>query len=219
MGREGRNLHGDGLKVLCRLLNIAGITTGLAGLVLQFGLTIPASLDAGRSLPGSIVYFFSFFTILTNIAAVLVHAASFGTFGLRFFARPRVRAGIVAAMAVVGLVYFFLLADLWHPVGPWFVADIILHYGTPPLILAWWLACGRDGTLARSDPFRFISYPIAYLAYALARAPVAGEVPYPFLDFDAYGWGKVAEASLGITALFLVLGFALVLADRMLPQP
>lgn len=203
---------------MCRLLNVAGVLIGLGGLVLQFVLTTPLSLDAGRSLFGSIVFYFSFFTILTNIAAVLVHATALGLPWPKFFQRPRVRAGIAVAISVVGLIYFFVLSSLWNPVGPWFVADTILHYVTPPVFVAWWLSCQRSGTLAWSDPLWFIAYPIAYLAYALLRAPVAGEVPYPFLDFMANGWPHVVEASLGMTALFLVLGFALVLADRMLPR-
>ena len=32
-------------------------------------------MEAGRSLLGSIVFYFSFFTILTNIGAVLVHTS------------------------------------------------------------------------------------------------------------------------------------------------
>lgn len=57
-------------------------------------------------------------------------------------------------------------------------------------------------------------YPLAYLAYALARASITGEVPYPFLDAARNGIASVAIASLAITALFLALCVGAVLADR-----
>jgi hypothetical protein len=57
-------------------------------------------------------------------------------------------------------------------------------------------------------------YPIAYLAYALARAPFAGEVPYPFLDVAKNGAASVAIAALAITALFLVISVVAVFIDR-----
>jgi hypothetical protein len=52
------------------------------------------------------------------------------------------------------------------------------------------------------------------LAYVLARAPIAGEVPYPFLDVAKNGAAGVAVSALGITGLFLVLCIVAVLADH-----
>ena len=58
-----------------RLLQIAGLAVGLFALILQFCITVPASMMVGRGLFGSIVFYFSFFTILTNIGVVLVYAS------------------------------------------------------------------------------------------------------------------------------------------------
>lgn len=46
-----------------RFLQTAGLVVGLIALALQFSITIPASMEAGRGLFGSIVFYFSFFTI------------------------------------------------------------------------------------------------------------------------------------------------------------
>lgn len=202
---------------MARGLAMLGVVVGLLGLVLQFYLSIPASMTAGRSLFGSIVFFFSFFTILTNIFAVVTHLASLG-FGPGFFRSARVRAAAAVSMTVVAIIYDHVLAPLWKPEGLWYLADATLHYATPAIMIAWWLLAGRDGSLRWSDSFRFLAYPVAYLAYALARAPLAGEVPYPFLDYMKEGWAAVAQASVGIAILFLVIGFAAVLTDRMLPR-
>ena len=81
---------------MARLLQLAGLSVGLVALILQFALTVPASMAAGRSLGGSIVFYFSFFTILSNIAAVMVHASLISPGGYAWFpafAAPRVRTG------------------------------------------------------------------------------------------------------------------------------
>lgn len=200
-----------------RFLQIAGLAIGLAGLVLQFCITIPASMEAGRSLLGSIVFLFSFFTILTNIGAVLVHTSLLSPTGyawLPAFAGPRMRAGVAVSIALVFIVYATVLAQLWQPQGLFLLCDVLLHYVTPVLFVLWWLTSGADGRTRWSDISWWMLYPLAYLVYALARAPLAGEVPYPFLDVAKNGPASVAISALAITGLFLVLCIIAVLADR-----
>ncbi|ANT51627.1 Pr6Pr family membrane protein [Mesorhizobium amorphae] len=200
-----------------RFLQITGLVIGLAGLVLQFCITIPASMEAGRSLLGSIVFLFSFFTILTNIGAVLVHTSLLSSTGyawLPAFAGPRVRAGVAIAIALVFIIYATVLAQLWQPQGLFLLCDVLLHYVTPMLFVLWWLIAGADGTTRWSDISWWMVYPIAYLIYALARAPFAGEVPYPFLDVAKNGAASVAVSALAVTGLFLVLCVIAVLADH-----
>jgi hypothetical protein len=103
-----------------RFLQIAGLVIGVAGLALQFCISIPASMEAGRSLLGSIIFLFSFFTILTNIGAVLVHTSLQSPTGyawLPAFAGPRMRAGVAVSIALVFIIYATVLAQLWQPQG------------------------------------------------------------------------------------------------------
>ena len=58
-----------------RFLQVVGLAIGLAGLVLQSCITIPASMEAGAACSARSSFYFSFFTILTNIGAVLVHVS------------------------------------------------------------------------------------------------------------------------------------------------
>lgn len=190
---------------------------GLVGLVLQLCITIPASVEAGRSLPASIVFYFSFFTILTNIGAVLVHISLISSTGyswLPAFAGPRMRAGVAVSIVLVFIVYAAVLARLWHPQGLFLLCDILLHYVTPVLFVLWWLVSGADGKTRWSDISCCLLYPVGYLVYALARAPIAGEVPYPFLDVARNGAGSVAISAMAITGLFLFLCIIAVLADH-----
>ncbi|OWK18484.1 hypothetical protein AJ88_05765 [Mesorhizobium amorphae CCBAU 01583] len=174
-------------------------------------------MEAGRSLLGSIVFLFSFFTILTNIGAVLVHTSLLSSSGyawLPAFAGPRIRAGVAIAITLVFIVYATVLAQLWQPQGLFLLCDVLLHYVTPVLFVLWWLIAGADGTTRWSDISWWMVYPIAYLIYALARAPFAGEVPYPFLDVAKNGAASVAVSALAVTGLFLVLCIIAILADH-----
>lgn len=196
---------------------LAGLIAGLSGLLLQFVITIPASLDAGRSLAGAVAHFFSFFTILTNIAVVAVYLAA-GSKQLgrpSFFASPRTRAGVAVAITVVFVVYVAVLAPLWQPRGWFLLCDIILHYAALALYLAWWGLVGADGSTRKSDLALWLGYPLAYLAYVMARYPLAGEMPYPFLD-PARGMVAVATSVAGMLALFIATSAVILLTDRWL---
>ncbi|WFP73913.1 Pr6Pr family membrane protein [Mesorhizobium sp. WSM4906] len=200
-----------------QFLQIAGLVIGLIALILQFAITIPASMAAGRSLLGSIVFYFSFFTILTNIAAVMVHASLLSPTGYAWFpafAGRRIRTGVAVAITLVFIVYTTVLARLWAPEGLFFLCDVLLHYVAPLVFVLWWLIAGADGSTRWRDISWWVIYPLAYLAYALIRAPFAGEVPYPFLDVAKNGAVSVAVSALTITALFLGLSLLAVLADH-----
>jgi hypothetical protein len=174
-------------------------------------------MEAGRSLTGSIVFCFSFFTILTNIGAVLVYTSLLSPTGyawLPAFAGPRMRTVVAVSTTLVFIVYATVLARLWQPQGLFLLCDVLLHYVTPVLFVLWWLIEGADGRTRWSDISWWVLYPVAYLVYVLARAPLAGEVPYPFLDVAKNGPASVALSALAITGLFLVLCVIAVLADR-----
>lgn len=200
-----------------RFLQVAGLTIGLAGLVLQFCISIPASMEAGRSLLGSIIFVFSFFTILTNIGTVLVYTSLLSSNGyawLPAFAGSRVRAGVAVSITLVFVVYATVLSQLWHPQGLFLLCDVLLHYVTPVLFVLWWLIAGADGRTRWPDISWWLLYPLAYLIYALVRAPIAGEVPYPFLDVGKNGVTSVAVSALTVTGVFLMLCVVAIITDR-----
>ena len=68
----------------------AGFAIGLIALVLQFFVIVLPAIDAGRGIIGSVVYYFSFFTILTNIGLVLIYLGALvrGQRWLSFFRKP-----------------------------------------------------------------------------------------------------------------------------------
>lgn len=203
-------------NALGRGLAATGLTVGIVGLGLQFAISVPLFVWGGHTIVSAVVRFFSYFTILTNVGAVIVYGAAL--FGRQdgFFNRPGVRAAVAGSIVIVLAVYAAVLSSLWQPQGWLLFCDIVLHYVAPVLFAAWWLADGRDGTTQYGDVPYWLAYPATYLIYVMLRAPIAGEVPYPFLDVAKNGVASVAAAIAAIFALFVAVWIALVTLDRAL---
>ncbi|MGE0240648.1 MAG: Pr6Pr family membrane protein, partial [Parvibaculaceae bacterium] len=93
---------------LGRCFALAGCIIGAVTLLTQFAQTMSLSLAAGRGVWGSLVFFFSFFTILSNILAVLCLAASAysgASRPLAFFRSPGVQTAVALYMLVVAVIY------------------------------------------------------------------------------------------------------------------
>ena len=78
---------------LAAIAQFIGLVAGLFGLTVQFSISVPATVNMGWSVGGAIVWFFSYFTILSNIlvAATLTAAAlAPDSRGGRFLLRPPV---------------------------------------------------------------------------------------------------------------------------------
>ena len=198
-----------------------GATVGLlvtaAALLLQFWLTIPTRMATGDSLVGSLVFFFSYFTILTNmmVAAVYLSAVT-GWRWLGWWRRPWVRAMVAGSILVVMIVYHLLLAGLVRDEFLWQLADRTLHYVDPLLYAVWWLLAVPHGTLRWGDLPRMLVYPGAYLLWALGRGAVTSLYPYPFVDVTALGYGQVVLNCLGVLAAFVLFYAAAIGVDRWL---
>lgn len=124
-------------------------------------------------------------------------------------------SAITVYVAVVGAVYFVALRNLWAPEGAQFLADTILHYAMPVLVVLYWFFFVPKGGLRRSEPVVWLVYPAAYLAAALARGTVSGFYPYPFLDVNAIGPVAVATNAGILLVVFLGVGLFLVLIDHL----
>lgn len=197
---------------LHRMLALAGLLLGSASLGLQAGLTIPMRMAQGDSLLRALVFFFSYFTILTNLAALLVYYGALA--GLRRLAAPGLRSMIAAYIFVVMAVYHLILAPLWSPQGWWLLADHALHTAAPLLYLAWWLSGPHPRLLRYQRLWLMLLAPLAYGGYALIRGAVSGRYPYPFLDAGALGYPAVALNIAGMAACFALVCAAAIAISR-----
>jgi len=200
-------------------LTLLGTLIGGVTLIAQFFLTLDLRMAAGFGLASSIVFFFSFFTILTNILVFLCFASELAPNSwewLRFFRRPAIRNAVAVYITVVALVYIFVLQRLWDPHGLTKFLDRVLHYVMPALYLLFWLCIVPKGLARWPQAWQWLAYPIAYGIYVMARGALTGVYPYPILDAGRFGYAA-ALRNLGIIfLLFLAAGFILVAMDRWL---
>lgn len=195
-------------------LVIAVVAT--SALLLQYALLIAVAWDGVGPWFGTLRYF-SFFTILTNLAVALAASAAWRDGDApwqRFFRSARVQGGTALSIAIVCAIYHFLLASSWSPRGLQRVADLALHYVVPALFVGWWLACVPHGRLGWTDPLRMLPFPAAFLAWSLVRGAWLHEYPYPFIDVDALGYAVVLRNAGVIALLFVAAGLFLVAFDR-----
>ena len=204
-----------------RALALLGLLIGAGTLLTQFPLTLSLSQAAGRTLLGSVIFFFSFFTILSNLLAAFCLAAfAFPNCRhLAFFRRPRVATAVALYMLVVAAIYIAILEGLWAPQGLMRVLDTLLHYVMPALFLLFWAVFVPKGTTTYADIPGFLGFPALYGAYVMLRGALTGEYPYPILDAGTLGYPSALTNMAAILALFLILGLAFVAVDRRAGKP
>ena len=171
---------------------------------------------AQPALATRLVRFISYFTILSNL---LVAGVSLESARDPERDGPRwrvVRLATVASITVTGLVHWFFLRPILDLEGGSSVVDKLLHVVVPVLALGAWVVAGPRGQAVRSAVLPSLGWPLLWGAYTLVRGLVTHWWPYPFIDADALGWGRVLVNLAAIAVLFAVVGSAFVAADRAL---
>jgi hypothetical protein len=194
-----------------RVYAAVGALLGWFALALQLYLMLVQSLVPERL--GTMITFFSFFTILTNIltASVFTAVAFHPKHGWgKWLCRPSAQAATAVYIAIVGMVYQLLLRQLWNPQGAQWVADVLLHSMVPVGYVVYWLLFAPRAGLSWKDSVTWLIYPGVYLVYVLARGAVSGLYPYPFVDVNVLGYGGVLARSGLLMLVFLGMGLLVV---------
>jgi hypothetical protein len=181
---------------------IGAITAWLA-VIAQFYLII---INRTSTVPETVVRFFSYFTILTNILVAL----SFTALLLKpksqwrnFFSRPDVLTAVAVYITIVGLVYNMILRALWQPEGLQRLVDELLHTVVPLLFIVFWCIYVSRHALRWKQIASWLLYPFVYFLYVLIRGALSGFYPYPFINVREHGYGPVLLNSLYIMCAFL----------------
>lgn len=195
----------------------AAALAGWVGLAIQQYLIFSSRWDAGASLLGGLINFFSFFTVLTNTLAAVVLSYAWvkrDSPAKRWFLAPAVSSGIAVSIVVVGLAYSLLLRHLWQPEGFQFIADELLHDVMPVLFVAYWWRYVPKGHLRLKHIGLWVIYPLVYFGYALLRGDLLGQYQYPFIDVGTLGYPQVFVNAGGILAGFVLVALAVVGLDK-----
>jgi hypothetical protein len=187
----------------------AGATALVAWTTL--GLQLALFLNA-MTLAPALWRFAGFFTILTNLL-VAIMATEIASGRTDRLSGPIARMCVTAAMLLVGVAYWFLLAPLWTPTGWQLAADIGLHLAVPVLTLALWLAMA-DGSLNWRDVPKAAIWPAIYAVYAVARGAVDGWYAYWFLNPRDQSPLELTASVVGLALLIMAVGALLVAIDR-----
>ncbi len=199
--------------------NGALVLAGLAwfGVLLQCWLSLQLATHNGKSVGSGLAAYFSYFTVLTNLAiCISLSASRFAPASAlgRWSARPTFVAGAATSIAFVGLSYHFLLRNTWNPQGAQLLADVLLHYLVPALyVLYWWFGASK-AALRWTYPMRWSAYPTVYLIYILIRGRLVGSYPYPFIDAAALGYARTMLNAIGLLGGFIALGLVFVALSR-----
>lgn len=203
------------------LFEAAGSLIGVLALILQMYLLLRLTAVKGGTPTAAVIEFFSYFTILSNLLAVLAYLGSLlnrQTGPAAFFARPRVKTAIALYIAVVGLVYVLVLRQIWDPQGLAKLADVALHYVTPVLFLLYWLFFVDKSSLDYAAIPAWLIFPVVYAVYVVARGLITGVYAYPFLEIDKIGIKRVALNIVVLMAAFGGIGAILVVVGRALAR-
>ena len=180
------------------------------GVLLQLLLSIQLAQANGKSVVEGLVVYFGYFTVLSNIFVALVASARVMATRTReptWLAGEATLGCATTAIILVGLAYHLLLREIWDPQGWQLVADTVLHYLVPALTLLYWMLLRHPQRLPARLPLAWCVYPVAYLAYALARGAWLNSYPYPFIDVSVLGYSRMLLNGIGLLVVVLVVGY------------
>lgn len=219
-----------GYKYTIAVVRVLVAVLGVAAIVAQLERSIQNWNATGLSVPFGVTNFFSFFTIDSNVATIVVLLI-----GAAFvFAKKDdphwytiFRAIVVTYMFVTGVVYNLLLRGVELPQGStvgW--SNEVLHVvACAYIVLDWFIAPGRVPLNWRSLR-AIVVFPLAWVAYTMVRAPFTVSetlnhkafYPYPFLDpaLAHEGWFSVAFYIVLIAGVVLGAGAGVIWVSRRL---
>ncbi|WP_395076673.1 Pr6Pr family membrane protein [Flavobacterium sp.] len=173
------------------------------------------------SVPETIVRFFSFFTILTNILV----AFCFTILWIKpknkwelFFLSNKTATAVTLYILIVGIVYNLILRFLWAPTGWQKIDDEILHLIIPVLVLIYWFKSVDKKNLEYKNILPWLIYPSLYLVYTLIRGHFFNFYPYPFVDVIQLGYKAVFTNSFFMVLAFLIVGILLIGISKILSK-
>ena len=193
---------------------IIGAAITWFAVLLQLYLII---LNRVESVPETIIRFFSFYTILTNILVAFCFTVLLVKPNSRsgiFFSQPSVLIATTIYIFVVGLIYNLILRQIWSPACLQRLADELLHVVIPLLFILYWYLFAPKGGLGWKNAFPWLLYPFFYAVFVLLRGASSGFYPYPFINANILGFKKVLLNSVGLFIGFFLISLLFILIAK-----
>ncbi|MEA9985575.1 MULTISPECIES: Pr6Pr family membrane protein [Subtercola] len=215
---------------------VVGVAVAVA-IIAQLAHTVDFQRAAGATdVSFYVTNFFSFFTIDSNAASVVVLLVGAGLLLKQGVGNDAardpllfttVRAAVVTYMVTTGIVYNLLLRGISLPQGQtveW--SNEILHVVGPLYLLLDWLFAPGRIPLNYRRLWAIVAFPIVWAAYTLIRGPFALDpvtgaawYPYPFLNpvTSAEGYFSVTFYVILIALVICALGAGAIALSRRKP--
>lgn len=193
--------------------NNIDITGFLIGWLAIIGQLILMFQNRQADVPETIIRFFSFFTILTNILVALYFTSRISFFkntSLSKLSNSGNLTALTAFILVVGLVYQFILRGTWQPAGLQKIIDELLHSIIPLFVLLYWMKFANKTDLIFKDIKVWLWYPIGYFIYIIIRGHFSGFYPYPFVNVTEIGYSQVFINAMLVSLFFLFIMISLI---------
>ncbi|MET9314020.1 Pr6Pr family membrane protein [Kribbella sp. NPDC003505] len=193
------------------------VTVVLAGIVIQLPLSAQNEEGFFSTAPERLFNVFAYFTIQSNLllgGTVLVLAL--WPDRTRSAVYKTLRLNGVLCIAVTGIVYHAVLAGLDDLSGWAWVSNFLLHTAAPIAGVLGWLLFGPRGQTDWRIVGWSIVYPLLWLGFTLIRGEFVHFYPYPFVNVDEHGYGRVLLNCLLVAVLFLALAAGATTLDRRL---
>lgn len=173
-----------------------------------------AVAQAAADSTGSLVNVFSYFTIESNLLAIVALAVG-GAMAPRGPGWVWFRGAATFYMLVTGIVYAALLANAEVGlVSPW--VDPALHQVMPAVMVVDWICFSPWPARAVRPALAWLAFPLVYLAYSLSRGAAVDWYPYPFLDpRHPGGYGRVAVYCVVLALVMAALALAVAARGRL----
>jgi hypothetical protein len=156
---------------------------------------------------GSVVRFFSFFTVLTNTMVAITSAILLLGKGsaYNFFNRNTTLTAITVYIVIVGLVYNVILRPLENLQGIYRVNTEIFHTIVPLLFLLYWIVFVPKQNMSWGSLPYWLIYPLLYVIFTLLHGKYSGFYPYPFIDVNKLGLNKALTNGAFVMLAFVLL--------------
>jgi hypothetical protein len=198
-----------------RIWRLVFAAIGCTAIAYQWWAAVFGGMNS--SPPGSTIVYLSFFTTQTNVLANLIFLAPSlapnSRIG-RWAASEGVRAAVAMYIAVVGLVFHFILSATWKPEGLAALGNWVVYYVMPAAVVLDWLLFTPKGRLRWIDPVKWLAFPLVYGLWTVIHGQIIDWYPYFFIDIGKLGWTRALINYAGLLVFFLIVGLAIVGLDR-----
>jgi hypothetical protein len=191
--------------MMTNLSNTARLMAGAIAIIGGLSLIVQPMLNEGSylsNLGGMVRYF----TIWGNIAATL----AMGWIAMGKTLPRAVLASLATSLAVVGLVYWIVLAADHTPTGLGWYTNQIHHSFVPAATIAWWFRYTTPAPKIMPMLPIIMAPPLSYGLFGFILGEVTGFYAYFFINLPELGWVNFLLNNAGLALFFGGLGAVMV---------